>query len=306
MCQRPNDWAFAACDYRWRQRFAATRFVAPPYAASNCRLRTQLRDFRARHATCISSRMNATMQFVKCRLITLTALSMSCAPTSLAADSAPGSQDSAQWQSQDSIRMAAQNYVEANIGGGSGNARTQVAELDPRLKLPVCTAPLHAELPYGRGRSTRVTVRVSCSGQQGWRIHVPVNIVTIGRVVSSTRALARGTILTADHLSLTQTQLGQLGHGYFSRPQDVIGQRVKRPIAAGAILTPAQLETPPAIRRGQTVTVVANAQGIGVKMSGVALSNGAIGQIINVENASSGKRIQGIVRSSRSVEILLR
>lgn len=211
-----------------------------------------------------------------------------------------------QWQSPESIRAAAQAHVAAFDTNKGSRTRIQAAKLDSRLRLPACSDPLLAEMPYGRSRGTRVTVRVSCGAEQSWRIHVPVEIVTVGRVVATTRALARGSVLEREDLVITETELGPLGHGYFLDPANVVGQRLKRPMPTGSILTPAQIEAPAVIRRGQIVTIVANSQSIGIKMSGKALANGAIGQIIDIENVSSGRRVQGIVRSARAVEILLR
>ncbi|MGD2167574.1 MAG: flagellar basal body P-ring formation chaperone FlgA [Gammaproteobacteria bacterium] len=211
-----------------------------------------------------------------------------------------------EWQSHDSIRAAAQAYVEASLTGKGDRTRVQAAKLDARLKLPACADPLHTESPWGQSRGNRITVRVSCPGARNWRIHVPVEIVTFGNVVATARALARGAVLRREDLAFVETELGRLGHGYFLDASNVVGQRLKRPIPSGNILTPAQLETPPAILRGQNVTIVANSGVFGVKMNGKALENGAVGQVIDIENASSGRRVQGVVRSARAVEILLR
>lgn len=241
-------------------------------------------------------------------LLMLAALVVWGAGQSTASAGEQSTQEAAQWQSHDSIRAAAQAHAEASFNGsGSGSqTRIQAANLDSRLRLPACAEPLRTESPYGQTRGNRVTVRVSCPGEKTWRIHVPVEIVTLGSVVATARALARGSVLTREDLALTRTQLGQLGHGYFLDPTNVVGQRLKRPMPAGSVLTPAQLEAPAAIKRGQNVTIVANSRGIGIKMNGTALQNGAIGQIIDIENTSSGKRVQGVVRSARAVEILLR
>lgn len=211
-----------------------------------------------------------------------------------------------QWQSAESISAAAQRHVAG--GGATPGAADQieVAALDPRLKLPACDEPLQTETPFGRSRGSRITVRVSCNAAANWRIHVPVEIKRIGHVVATTRALARGSVMQLSDLTTVESELGQLGHGYFLNPANVSGQRLRRAVPAGSILTPAQLEAATVIQRGQTVTIVANSGGLGIKMSGKAMANGAVGQIIDVENTSSGKRVQGIVRSARAVEILLR
>ena len=210
------------------------------------------------------------------------------------------------WQSLEAIRSAAQTHVSESMTQVRGSTRIVAASLDSRLKLPVCPTPLNTETPWSVTRGNRVTVRVSCDTENQWRVHVPVEVSVFGSVVTSARALARGTILSPGDLSVSEQPLGPLGHGYFADPANVVGQRLKRPLAPGSVVTPAQLETPAVIRRGQNVTIVANTGGIAVKMNGTAEENGAIGQVIDIRNTSSGRRVQGVVRSSRAVEILLR
>jgi flagella basal body P-ring formation protein FlgA len=59
-----------------------------------------------------------------------------------------------------------------------------------------------------------------------------------------------------------------------------------------------------AVQRGQTVTLVAEAGGISIRMAGRALSDGFVNQRVRVENLSSGKIVEGIARSPQVVEII--
>jgi len=70
------------------------------------------------------------------------------------------------------------------------------------------------------------------------------------------------------------------------------------------VLTNQQLLGTRAVQRGQTVTLVADAGGMSVRMAGRALSDGLINQRVRVENLSSGKIVEGIARSEQVVEII--
>ena len=59
-----------------------------------------------------------------------------------------------------------------------------------------------------------------------------------------------------------------------------------------------------AVQRGQTVTLVADAGGMSVRMAGRALSDGLMNQRVRVQNLSSGKIVEGIARSEQVVEII--
>jgi flagella basal body P-ring formation protein FlgA len=60
-----------------------------------------------------------------------------------------------------------------------------------------------------------------------------------------------------------------------------------------------------AVQRGQSVTLIADAGGISVRMAGRVLSDGLINQRVRVQNLSSGKIVEGIARSEQIVEIIL-
>ena len=59
-----------------------------------------------------------------------------------------------------------------------------------------------------------------------------------------------------------------------------------------------------AVQRGQMVTLVADASGLNVRMSGRALSDALVNQRVRVQNLSSGKIIEGVARSEQVVEII--
>ena len=92
--------------------------------------------------------------------------------------------------------------------------------------------------------------------------------------------------------------------GYLDDPSIAVGLTAARPISEGAILTNQQLLGTKAVQRGQTVTLIADAGGISVRMAGRAMSDGLINQRIKVENLSSGKIVEGIARSEQVVEIV--
>ena len=53
----------------------------------------------------------------------------------------------------------------------------------------------------------------------------------------------------------------------------------------------------------EAVTLVAEADGVAVRMNGRALSDGAVNQRIKVRNESSGKVLEGIARSAQLVQV---
>lgn len=188
---------------------------------------------------------------------------------------------------------AAQLPPTARVAGGS---------LDPRLRLPACAGAPAAEPPAVRGASATVTVRCS---DPAWTIYVPLRISDPRPVVVLTRASPRGETLSDAVLELQTRDVAQLPFGYFESVDALAGQVLRRSVAAGAVLTPADAEPPRLVRRGEAVTVVGRSGGIEVRASGTAMADGAKGQRIRVRNDSSRRIVEGVVVAAATVEIAL-
>ena len=84
---------------------------------------------------------------------------------------------------------------------------------------------------------------------------------------------------------------------------EVMGQSLRRPMIIGAVITPTSIKPTRAIRRGEKVTILARRKGIEIRMSGVALADGAPGDLVRVRNILSKKIIQGIVTKYGEVRV---
>ena len=135
--------------------------------------------------------------------------------------------------------------------------------------------------------------------------NVPVDVVTLATVTVAKAVLPRGHVLSAADLATDQRDVSRQLAGYFSNPGDLVGQRVKYQVIAGRVITPSMLQANNIIKRGQTVTITVNGAGIGVRMAGTALMDGALNQRIRVENRNSGRVVEGVVRSQEHVEIMV-
>lgn len=204
------------------------------------------------------------------------------------------------------IRAAAENYLRQRLRNAERKLSFQAGSLDPRLRLPLCDAALEA-FPAQTGRvGTRTAVGVRCSGTRPWKIYVPVDVVETRPVVVARRALARGHVLAPADLAVEKRDVSRMVGGYVSAPEAVVGQRLKRRLVSGSHLAPSMLEMEPAVRRGQSVTLVVRSGSLNIRMTGKALMDGAIDQRIRVTNVSSQRTVEGLVRSPELVEVLTR
>lgn len=210
------------------------------------------------------------------------------------------------WQSHDGIREAAAEAVRSAVADTAEGIEVVADSPDPRLQLPRCEQPLKAVLPAASRLSGRLTVEVSCAGNRPWRLYLPVRIESSRPVVVAARSLTRDTILAPGDIRVAKLGPGVSAAGTLTDPAQVIGQRLRRSLESGAPVSAGLLDAPLIVRRGQQVTLEALAGNFAVRVAGVARSDGALGQLIEVENGSSGKTVQAVVRSERTVEVLLR
>ncbi|TCO76625.1 flagella basal body P-ring formation protein FlgA [Chromatocurvus halotolerans] len=204
-------------------------------------------------------------------------------------------------QALDDIRATAEAFVLARLGGNANGTTASAGQLDPRLRLARCQQALVAFAVAGDRLKGNTSVGVQCPGS--WRLYVPVKVETLRPVLALRHSLDRGKILGPDDLEFVTVDTDRLVRGYYADMASVTGHTLKRSAAGGTILTHTLVQEPPVIQRGQRVSLVSSGSGIAVQAPGEALADARIGDRLHVRNLSSGKTVQGIARSSGTVEV---
>lgn len=172
----------------------------------------------------------------------------------------------------------------------------------PAEALPACDGPISAEAP-GTLRDGIAQLRLRCSAQPGWTRYVRLGVERPGTVWVLAQPLERGAVVAAALLKAEPRDLARLPYTPLTDPAAIAGQRARRALPAGTVLGASQLEAPPAIRRGETVTLVGLAAGLEVLAPGEALADAADGQRLKVRNRGSRRVVEGIARSGQRVEV---
>jgi flagella basal body P-ring formation protein FlgA len=183
--------------------------------------------------------------------------------------------------------------------------RFLVGPIEAHAQSEKCVRPMRPFVPSGQHMKDRVTIELRCEDPKPWHLYVPVRIVSTSPVAVAVHAIITGTVIKASDLKVEEHDVSELPLGFFDDPEVAVGLTASRPIPGGAYLTNQQLVAPKAVQRGQSVTLLADAGGISVRMAGRALSDGVINQRVKVQNLSSGKIVEGIARSEEVVEIIL-
>lgn len=176
-----------------------------------------------------------------------------------------------------------------------------VADGRVELRVPRVTGtapgPVVAAVDVVVDDLARRTVMVRCDA----KVALDVAVVTA--------SVARHEGLSADNVTVERRDFSSLPRGLLPAAA-VLGDgaaalRATRPLMPGTLITDAMVETTPVVLRGAQVQIVAETTRIHVAAPGVALEDGRIGEVIRVQNISSGQVVRARVVAADRVEAIV-
>jgi flagella basal body P-ring formation protein FlgA len=203
------------------------------------------------------------------------------------------------------IRAAAEKAVRLQAGAAASSLTLQVSPFDARLHVAACDRALTGFISNASASRNQTTVGVRCEGSIRWTVYTSVSVESQATVLVARRSLARDVEVSAADFKLEERRVPGITSAYVTDIDALVGQRLGRPIAGGDPLTLEALAPANLIHRGQQVVLLAHAGGIEVRMAGVALADGRASERIKVQNQSSQRVVEGIVRSANEIEIPL-
>jgi flagella basal body P-ring formation protein FlgA len=217
---------------------------------------------------------------------------------------APAAAPDADFEDIRELEALAKSEAQRQFPPLNDRQRFVIGPIEPHLQLERCHQPVRAGLASVHHMQDRATIDLRCQNGAPWHIYVQVRIIGTSSAVLAAHAIVAGSVLTAKDLRVEQHDISELPPGYLDDPAIAVGLTASRPISGGAFLTNQQLIAAKAVQRGQSVTLIADAGGMSVRMAGKALGDGLVNQRVRVQNLSSGKIVEGIARSEQVVEII--
>ncbi|WP_413112629.1 flagellar basal body P-ring formation chaperone FlgA [Thaumasiovibrio sp. DFM-14] len=167
-------------------------------------------------------------------------------------------------------------------------------------RLSVCEQPLTTQRRDRRHYpGGRLRYQIDCG--EVWTISASAVVDYSIPVIYAARTLGKDHILIADDLVVEHRSVGQLNRPHVHTSTQAVGRRLERQVRQGSGLAADRLAPAYAIRRGATVTIVAEKGDFSATMHGTAEQNGYINDRIQVRNDRSGKRIKATVVNSTTV-----
>ena len=206
------------------------------------------------------------------------------------------------------IRRVAEQFALGQIDrSGLSDIQASAASMDSRLRLKECDVALEA-FATGNGNNrnlTRTTVGVRCNGSNPWTLYVPVTIEAMKDALYTARPLLRGEMLDDSAVEVRRIPVSKLPPNSLGNADELGNMETVRPLKAGVPLTLNALKARQVVRQGQQVVIVADGNGIQVKMKGTAMKSGSYGDLIPVKNSNSGRIIEAAIENEGTVSVNL-
>lgn len=208
----------------------------------------------------------------------------------------------AQSHAEVSAEIARHLTARAETQAQAMNARLEV-HFDDATQQRLDNAPClpSIQLPNASRLWGRVAVQLRCP-EQNWQAHIFAQVRLMAYAPLLVNPVRAGHFLQADDWTLAEIDLSVYPRGVLTDETNLIGARTRRPLRAGAPISPDALTAGQALKTGQTVRVVLIGQGFTIKAQGKAIGRATPGQPIQVE-LESGQRLSGTMNAQQEVEI---
>lgn len=180
--------------------------------------------------------------------------------------------------------------VDSDTEGRLDNLIAQyISELNPNLSTQVIAKKsnkipescLFPDIKISNKNKTygNINLIITCDNTKSY---LPVYVQAIGQYVASTKALARGSILTADDLIIMTGRIDNLPKLADDNIENLVGAEALKNIEENSPLLSNSIKKPWIIKSGQAVLITYNGSGFTAKNSGKAINNASLGDVVRV------------------------
>ncbi len=127
-------------------------------------------------------------------------------------------------------------------------------------------------------------------GKLIYKIPITANIKKYMKVVKAKREIPKGKILTSEDLKIAEIEFKRRS-GYITEIENAVGKVAKRDIKEGTVIKNSLLKPDYKVKKRKKVKIIYRNKNINIELMGLALEDGAVGDVIRVKNISSGKVI---------------
>lgn len=186
----------------------------------------------------------------------------------------------------DRVAAAVRKHLRAQAGNGE---RVDVAFPDGKPAFEGVAED--ARLQVAREDEDTVRVRAIAGEEVAASRTLPVKVTRQRQVVVANGHLAPGTRIESDDVTTALRAAEDSRWAVFGSLEEVIGTTVLESVGDAQPVKRSQLRMDPDVRRGDPVTLVYEADKIRLSAAGVVQQQGAVGEVLAMENRDSGERV---------------
>jgi flagellar basal body P-ring formation protein FlgA len=177
--------------------------------------------------------------------------------------------------------------------------------IDSRLKLHQCDKPLTLKHQDSARIKGSVSVKITCHSPHAWSIYTKHKVALEKGVLVTKYPLAKHHVISDKDLTTIKLDVYSQRSGYITNTSQIIGKQLTRNLSEGKIINAAYLSQPQMIKKGDVVNIIAKIGSLSVVTSGIAKSDGRIGDQIDVANKRSSRIIRAEIVGTNAVEVIL-
>lgn len=153
------------------------------------------------------------------------------------------------------------------------------------------------------GRNVWLDATVTVDGEPAASVALQFDVRVFREVVTATRAVSRGEVLSAETLVLARADVSGAAGAPIASLDDALGLAAARSIPSGAVVRAQDLFRPPVVRRGDVVTLRVKYGRMTITARGVARTEGAVGDAVSVANSDTNRVVTGRVTEAGLVDV---
>jgi flagella basal body P-ring formation protein FlgA len=140
-------------------------------------------------------------------------------------------------------------------------------------------------------------------------VQVPVYAevtATSSPVVVALQAIGRGELITAAHVALEEVDGVPVDNGRRAAVrsiEELVGMEARQPIRAGDVVFTDQIQSPVLVKRGELITILSQAGGIRVRTTARSRTEGAHGDLVQVESLETREQFEARVVGLREAAV---
>ncbi|MFW5443062.1 MAG: flagellar basal body P-ring formation chaperone FlgA [Methylococcaceae bacterium] len=208
-----------------------------------------------------------------------------------------------QIQTPHSIQQAVREFIASNLPLDT-EYKLKISQIDSRLKLSLCSVPLHVFTPNITLKAGRNSIGVTCNNKKKWTIYNSTNISIYKDVLILSQPIRRGEIFNKHMLHLEKRNISSLRSGFYTDPHLIIAKQATRNLSLGSVINQTNITEAKLIKRGEKVTIRVNSPYLEISAPGIAMMDGINNQNIRVKNLNSHQIIQATVVKPGQVVVI--